>query len=98
MRLMTDATVFERRIDDPLGQQSRSADLLTGALGKWNAAQALAAIFGGVILPLAVLELPRLAVGLSIAAALLLVTAELIQRGLFFAAAVSPRMPGVSHQ
>ena len=42
-------------------------------------------------------ELPQFGLSLAVAAASLLVVAELIQRGLFFAAAVGPRMPGVSH-
>jgi hypothetical protein len=58
-------------------------------------AQGFAAIFGGWIGPLVALggyHSPSLAVFLLV----LLLAAELIQRGLFFAAAAPPRMPGVS--
>jgi Fe-S-cluster-containing dehydrogenase component/DMSO reductase anchor subunit len=83
--------------DTRLYDISRSAELLTGPLSSWNSSQAIAAIVGGLILPLMMLEMPPLASALAIPMALLLTVAELIHRGLFFAAAVAPRMPGV-HQ
>jgi len=97
LRLMADTALYERRLDQQATQCSRSADLLTGPLSTWNSAQALAAMLGGVVLPVIMLELPQFAFAVGTQAVVLLVVAELIQRGLFFAAAVGPRMPGVSH-
>jgi formate dehydrogenase iron-sulfur subunit len=97
VRLLADTALYERSCNQQATQCSRSADLLTGPLSGWNSAQVLAAMLGGVVLPAIMLELPQLAFALAIAAVLLLLAAELIQRGLFFAAAVGPRMPGVSH-
>ena len=97
LRLMADISQYEWRFDEPATQCSRSTELLTGALRNWNHTQALAAILGGVLLPLAMFELSQLTLPLSIASVTLLVVAELIQRVLFFAAAVGPRMPGVTH-
>jgi formate dehydrogenase iron-sulfur subunit len=97
LRLMADISQYEWRFDEPATQCSRSTELLTKALRNWNHTQALAAMLGGVLVPLAMFELPLLTLPLSIASLVLLVAAELIQRGLFFAAAVGPRMPGVNH-
>jgi formate dehydrogenase iron-sulfur subunit len=97
LRLMADISQYEWRFDEPATQCSRSTELLTKALRNWNHTQALAAMLGGVLLPLAMFELPLLTLPLSLASVVLLVAAELIQRGLFFAAAVGPRMPGVNH-
>jgi hypothetical protein len=97
MRLLLDVSQYESHFSEPATQCSRSTELLFGALRYWNRAQALAAMLGGMVLPLAMFELPQLTFPLAIASLALLLTAELIQRGLFFAAAVGPRMPGVSH-
>jgi DMSO reductase anchor subunit len=97
LRLMADIAQYEWRLDAPATQCSRSTELLAGALRNWNHTQALAAMLGGVLLPLAMFELSQHTLPLAMASAVLLVAAELIQRGLFFAAAVGPRMPGVAH-
>jgi len=98
LRLMIDISQYESRFNQAATQCSRSTDLLLGALRHWNQAQALAVMLGGVVLPLAMLVLPPWALPVAIASVALLMAAELIQRGLFFAAAVGPRMPGVTHQ
>jgi formate dehydrogenase iron-sulfur subunit len=97
VRLIADTTLYERRFDRQATERSRATDLLVGPLRHWNCAQALAAIMGGVVLPLTILEVPQFSAALATIAVVLLVAAELVQRGLFFAAAVGPQMPGVPH-
>jgi Fe-S-cluster-containing dehydrogenase component/DMSO reductase anchor subunit len=81
--------------DIRLYEISRSAELLLGPLSRWNRLQAVTALLGGVILPLLILEAPQFSSPLTMALAPLLLAAELIHRGLFFAASDCPHMPGV---
>ena len=97
IRLMTDTATHEGGAGDQATEGSRASDLLSGSLSNWNFTQAFLALLGGIVLPVAMLELPRFGGALAIASAVILVLAELIHRGLFFAAAAAPRMPGVTH-
>jgi formate dehydrogenase iron-sulfur subunit len=97
LRLCHDIAVFKHTAASEDSPMSRSLDLLTGPLRGWQQAQALAALAGGVLLPIALLGLERPPLVIVLLPPMLLVFAELVQRGLFFASAASPRMPGVSH-
>jgi formate dehydrogenase iron-sulfur subunit len=74
-----------------------TAELLTGPLRYWFDGQTVAAVTGGLVLPAAALLVPQLQSSALLLAALLICAAECVHRGLFFAAAVAPRMPGVPH-
>jgi Fe-S-cluster-containing dehydrogenase component/DMSO reductase anchor subunit len=95
LRLLIDISAFQQSGDNECIQ--RSIDLLTGPLSTWNVLQATASLFGGVVLPLIMLNAPEFASALAMPTTIVLVASEFIQRGLFFAALVSPRMPGVQH-
>jgi DMSO reductase anchor subunit len=94
-RLIWDAPTY-RLHGNEMTELDRSARLLTRNLSGWNHLQAMLAIMAGVLLPLCWFGLPQFAPPLSLPAALLLVGAEIIQRGLFFAAVSPSRMPGVT--
>jgi formate dehydrogenase iron-sulfur subunit len=96
-RMIADLAVFRHLNQQDETQLSRSAELLTGPLVRWERGQALAALIGGLLLPLVAIGQPEQASMLVIAAAALVLFAELVQRGLFFAACSPPRMPGVTH-
>lgn len=99
VRLAQDVKVLQHREQGSEGEVSplaRSAELLRGPLQDWHLAQGLAAIGGGLLVPLCAFA-GFSAPWLSVVSLLSLIAAELIQRGLFFAAAAPPRMPGVNH-
>ena len=97
LRLCRDIADFKELAAPEDSLIRRSIDLLTGPLHDWVLAQAVAVLVGGVLLPIVLLGLARPPLVFVLLSPALLVVAELIQRGLFFAAAASPRMPGVSH-
>lgn len=85
---------LQSAITSPLTQ---AFELLQGPLSTWNHLQAAAAMVGGILLPMLMAIVPAFAPALVLPSLVLLLAAELIQRGLFFAACVSPGMPGVHH-
>jgi DMSO reductase anchor subunit len=96
-RMVADLAVFRHLNRQDETQLSRSAELLTGPLVRWERGQALAGLLGGLLLPLIAIGQPEHAGSLVIAAAALVLGSELVQRGLFFAACSPSRMPGVHH-
>jgi Fe-S-cluster-containing dehydrogenase component/DMSO reductase anchor subunit len=80
--------------DDPLTPERKSARLIAGPLATANALRVLAALLGGVALPLALaLKLAPPAIAwLALALTLL---GELAERYLFFRAVDAPKMPGL---
>lgn len=97
LRTLADALGLQRLRTDSAAELARSYELLNGPLSIWNTLQASVAMLGGVVLPAVMLAAPQFAVQLALPAFVLLLAAELIQRGLFFAACISPGMPGVNH-
>jgi formate dehydrogenase iron-sulfur subunit len=96
-RIAMDLAVFRHENQQDETQLSRSAELLTGPLVRWERGQALAALIGGLLLPLIAFGQPEHATTLVAVSTVLVLIAELVQRGLFFAACSPPRMPGVHH-
>ena len=96
IRLIFDANVHcqSSTKDESL---ARTSELLRGPLAGWNNLQILAAMIGGIMLPISLLLLGRSSSTVIVVSSVLLVAAELIQRALFFAAVAPPRMPGGSH-
>jgi formate dehydrogenase iron-sulfur subunit len=92
-RLWCDASILRHR--DECEELDRAAELLTRELAAWNHLQIALALVGGLFLPLWIIGVPGQSSVLMILSAALLVTAELIQRALFFAASSPTRMPGV---
>ncbi len=96
-RMVADLAVFRHLNQQDETPLSRSVELLTGPLVRWERGQALAALIGGLLLPLVATGQPELTPILVFTAAALVLFAELVQRGLFFAACSPTRMPGVHH-
>lgn len=96
-KLVAESLVFTWLRSRTLTPLRRTALLMCGDLRRATAWRFLLAIAGGIVLPLAVLVLgPN---NLAMAALLLIVLAaltagEIIERYLFFAAVVAPKMPG----
>ncbi len=96
-RLIADHSIFRHLHVQDETPLSRSAELLTGPLVYWERCQALAALIGGILLPLIAIGQPDQTAPLVAVSSALVFTAEFVQRGLFFAAVSPPRMPGVNH-
>jgi Fe-S-cluster-containing dehydrogenase component/DMSO reductase anchor subunit len=96
-RLIADHAVFRHRDEQEETALWRSAELLAGPLAAWERGQGLAALIGGLLLPLIAVAEPEAAPALVAISAVLLLAAEFVARGLFFAAASPQRMPGVPH-
>jgi Fe-S-cluster-containing dehydrogenase component/DMSO reductase anchor subunit len=94
-RLVADHAVFRHRDAQEESALSRSSELLSGPLIRWERSQAFAALIGGILVPLIAIAQPQQSPMLTLVAASLVIAAEFIQRGLFFAAASPPSMPGV---
>lgn len=97
VRMALDLSVFRHLNQQDETQLSRSAELLTGPLVRWERGQALLGLLGGVLLPLVAIGQPEQSAALVLVAATLVLAAEFVQRGLFFAAVSPSRMPGVHH-
>ena len=95
-RLIADHSIFRHLNVQDETPLSRSAELLTGPLVHWERCQALAALIGGILLPLIAIGQPGQTAPLVAVSSALVLAAEFVQRGLFFAAVSPPRMPGVS--
>ena len=95
-RLVCDAAAYRGRAELAC-ELERSAELMSGPLFRWNMLQVTLAMIAGILTPLLWLGRPELAPLFARPVAMVLVTAEVIQRGLFFAAVSPPRMPGVHH-
>lgn len=101
VKLATEAAFLRHRGGDPADTRTRSARLLTGALGGITAWRFALGSLGGLVLPLMLVAclrsdpVPQLAVPLlGVAALLVVVVGELLERLTFFTASVAPRMPG----
>lgn len=100
-KLLAEAAIFRWLGDHTFTPLRRTALLMTGDLGRVSAARFLMGVAGGVAAP-ALIGLNAFAVDVSsilvaaAATALLLLnfTGELLERYLFFAAVVAPKMPG----
>lgn len=106
-KLISEAVVFRHiRNDDPQGQGG-SARLLAGVLAPWLGARIACALIGGLLLPAVLVRLsagmsvgaisPEMQIGfIPVAVTLwgLCLVGELLERTLFFKAALRFRMPG----
>jgi Fe-S-cluster-containing dehydrogenase component/DMSO reductase anchor subunit len=104
LKLVAEAAIFASLIGKQFTPLKRTALLMTGELGPTTLQRFAMGLAGGIVLP-AVLAVPYLsqsgkghnplfilcAVVLS---AVLLVTGEVLERYMFFAAVVAPKMPG----
>lgn len=100
-KLLFESLVF-RHLRNPLNTpQRRTARLLVGALSRLTAARFIIGISGGIILPflIAMSVADGSSPSLPLIALVLLSTlaGELLERILFFAAVVAPKMPGGAH-
>jgi Fe-S-cluster-containing dehydrogenase component/DMSO reductase anchor subunit len=101
VKLATEAAFLRHCGGDPADTRTRSARLLTGALGGITAWRFTLGSLGGLVLPLMLVAclrsdpVPQLAVPLlGLAVLLVVVVGELLERLTFFTASVAPRMPG----
>jgi DMSO reductase anchor subunit len=97
LKLGVEAAFLRHAGGERLDDRKRSALLMTRDLRTYTIARFAALVAGGVILPLCALAGPRTEIAAVVVAAvslLLLLAGELLERLLFFAAAVSPGMPG----
>lgn len=105
LKLLAEAAVFGWLRSRTLTPLRRTAHLMTGALARPTAARFGLGALGGLVLPALLWALGSPAVNGAPPAALAVVTAllvlvlnlagELLERYLFFAAVVAPKMPGV---
>jgi len=95
MRLSIDGALFHRLRSGDGSDLGDSAALLVGPLRNWDQCQGLATIVGGILIPLIQWEFVPATRLLPLLSVTLLLLAELMQRGLFFAAVAPPGMPGV---
>jgi len=99
VKLLGEATVLLHVYDRKLGELKRTALLLRGQLAKQFVARLAAGAIGGVLLPLLLVGSMEHLTGaaqvvFSSASFALLLTAELLERMLFFKALSAPKMPG----
>ena len=94
LKLGVEAAFFRHLRDRRYGDRKRSAVLMKGDLRRYAIARFAALIAGGVALPLWNVTGPAGAVALAVVSLALLLAGELLERTLFFAASVSPGMPG----
>ncbi|MDB6025202.1 MAG: Fe-S-cluster-containing hydrogenase subunit, partial [Verrucomicrobiales bacterium] len=92
-KLAFEAKVFLRLRDDDWSLQKKSALLLCRNLKAVALARFLCGAIGGIFLPLLILEM-QAPTFLAVAALGLCFAGELLERHLFFRAAVTPKMPG----
>jgi DMSO reductase anchor subunit len=89
IKLAGELTVLVHLRDKRYTELKRSAVLLVNDLRRWSIGRIAALVLGGIVLPIAgPPSLTRAVISLG-----LLVTGELLERTLFFAAASSPGMP-----
>lgn len=98
VKMVCEAAIFAHLASKQTTPLNRSARLLTGELSAWTISRFVSGGLGGVILPLILVAndsvTPTSAVGLSVAMSGLSLAGELLERTLYFTAAVAPRMPG----
>jgi len=98
VKLVSEAAIFAHLASKQTTPLNRSARLLTGELSAWTLGRFISGGLGGVVLPLILVAndalSPTSAVVLSVAIAGLSLAGELLERTLYFTAAVAPRMPG----
>jgi formate dehydrogenase iron-sulfur subunit len=103
-KLLYEASLFGHLASKQSTPLNRSARLMVGELAGWTRCRVACGVFGGVVLPTVLLnhmsaDAANPWTGPTIAAICLLsfalsVAGELLERTLFFTAAVAPRMPG----
>jgi formate dehydrogenase iron-sulfur subunit len=104
LKLTTEASIFASLIGKQFTPLKRTALLITGELGPTTLQRFAMGLAGGIVLP-AVLAAPYLSqagkghsplfvICAVVLSAVLLVTGELLERYMFFAAVVAPKMPG----
>jgi DMSO reductase anchor subunit len=97
-KLVAESEVFRHLRDGRLTQMKRTAWLLGHDLIEMTTARFLLGLIGGVVLPMAFLSsnpAPGFAaLGVTVWILLFVTMGEFIERHLFFAAAVPPKMPG----
>lgn len=110
-KLLHEASLFSHLLEKPHTPLKRSARLLTGPLLKWTLARFACGLIGGIAIPamlttwnatLATIEAsPPFSSGQYLAAisglCVFSIAGELLERYLFFTAAVAPKMPGGVH-
>jgi DMSO reductase anchor subunit len=102
LKLLTELAAFRYLRDAELTDRRRSALLLRRDLWLPVQVRVFLGAVGGVVLPIVLASgasastVPAVAIG-CVAAALLLVGGELLERHHFFRVAVAPRMPGELH-
>jgi formate dehydrogenase iron-sulfur subunit len=104
LKLAAEASVFASLASKPFTPLKRTALLMSGELGPTTLQRFAMGLAGGVVLPV-VLAAPYLSksgaghnplfvVAAAVLSIVLLVTGELLERYMFFAAVVAPKMPG----
>jgi Fe-S-cluster-containing dehydrogenase component/DMSO reductase anchor subunit len=99
VKLVLELAVFRHLRDREVSDLKRAALLLRRDLFGWVQSRALAGLGGGVVIPLVVARAggggSAAVVGAALGvASVITIAGELIERNLFFAVAVAPRMPG----
>jgi DMSO reductase anchor subunit len=97
-KLLFEAGALRHLADRRQTAARKTARLLIGPLSRITAARFLVGAFGGILLPLLAAADSTISLLLSLAVFVLTLTGELLERYLFFAAVVAPRMPGVVSQ
>jgi formate dehydrogenase iron-sulfur subunit len=90
VQLVAELSVLTHLRDKRHGDLKRTALLLVKRLSGWVMARVGLSLFGALLVP--VVGIGPVSAGIALAA---LLVSELIERGMFFAAASAPRMPGV---